>query len=135
MMVRNPTNVGPGQENHVIWNVGAQWGAFLNSEGKNTVGSASQFWQTPGPNRGRLRICRIGSTFYLARRLQGAASFTLTHTFVRPDMPATVQAGIEATAWNGHAGFPNFAVDPDVVGTWDYVRFFPINDAAQCLAE
>jgi hypothetical protein len=134
MMVRSP-DTGPGNEDHVLFSVGAQWNALLNSEGKNTVNSASQLTQTAGPNRGRLRICRIGSTFYLARRLQGAAAFTLTHTYVRADMPATVQAGMEATAWNGHMGFPNFALDPDLVGTWDYVRFSSITDPAQCLAE
>ena len=71
----------------------------------------------------------------MARRLQGQAAFTLTHTYVRPDLPETLQAGMEATAWNGHNGFPNFAVDPDLIGTWDYVRFLPITDPADCLAD
>jgi len=135
ILVRDPaSSTVPNAENWVMYDVGRQR-AFVGTEGKTTVESDSVLILQPGPNSGRLRICRVGSTVILARRLAGEAVFTQRHVFDRPDFADLLQVGMCATAFNVVATAPDPTIEPDLRAAWDYVRFSSIATEADCLAE
>lgn len=125
-------------EDHVLWNVGNQF-SVPGTEGKITEGSVSDLTLTnlPGslaePTPIQLRMCRLGDTFVLADRFPGETSFSVVHEFLHASMPDTVQVGPAMTSWNGTSGIPNTAVTPDVTAIWNYARFSPIENAADCV--
>ena len=95
----------------------------MGTEGKTTVNSVSTLFLIQGSNNGRLRLCRVGSDFRMYRWLQAENGWTLEHTFARPDMPATLQAGAIA---NG------YQPPPDLHARYDYVRFGAVQNVAGC---
>jgi len=135
ILVRDPaSSTLPNNENWVMYDVGRQQ-VFVGTEGKTTVQSDSDLILQEGPNSGRLRICRIGTTVILARRLAGELEFTERHVFDRPDFPDLLQVGMCATAFNVNGVRPDLTIEPDLRAAWDYVRYSSIETEADCLAE
>ncbi len=133
LLVRDPVH-GEGRANWIMLNVGRQEGARVATEGKTTVNSVSTLELTDGPRQGRLRICRRGSTFVLARQMEGESEFTVTQRYDRSDLPADLQVGLVATAWNSATPEPDRSRTPDIEGTFDYVRFSVPGSDADCTA-
>lgn len=66
---------------------------------------------------------RVGATFQLLRRAPGATSWTLAATFMRPDLPPTLQAGLKLYS----------AASPfDLQATYDEATFASVAGAADC---
>ncbi len=101
LMARDPLGVGNGgSENYVFIVVGYDTND-LSVETKNTVNSVSVYeGPTWGLSDAELRVCRLGGTFYLYKRLIGSATWTLATTYVRNDLPATLQVGANIYALN-----------------------------------
>ncbi|MEM7160587.1 MAG: hypothetical protein AAF799_47560 [Myxococcota bacterium] len=133
LLVRDPEHQ-PGLENWIMHNLGYQ-AEFVGSEGKTTVDSQSMLTLVEGPNRGRLRMCRIGERFILTRRLAGESSFTQTHEFSRPDLPDTLQVGLVANGWNSDGLEPDPSITPDLRASFGYIRLWPGATEADCLAD
>jgi hypothetical protein len=136
LMARDPSSTD-GRENWVIHNVGRQsMEVGVATEGKTTVDSQSTLMLTPGTWSGRLRLCRVGDRFVLARRLSDETEWTQTQAYERPDMPDQIQLGMMVNGWNSNGGSPDFDLDPDVVATFDYIRLWrPDAGEASCTAE
>jgi len=120
-------------ENWVMWDVGAQYNAQPNHEGKTTVNSDSTLYITEGGFSGRIRLCRLGARIELAR--DTGDGFVTIQVFERPDFPDMMQVGLCATAWNGHGGSPNVTIPADLQARWEYARFSPITSPGDCTAE
>jgi len=133
LLVRDPEH-GPGHDDWVMVNVGRQLGELVGSEGKTTVASQSTLELIDGAHRGRLRICRVGSAVVLARMLEGETAWRQIHRFDRADLPADVQVGMVATAWNTAEQEPELGRAPDVEARFDYVRFAVPRSEADCVA-
>jgi regulation of enolase protein 1 (concanavalin A-like superfamily) len=135
LMVRDPAS-GDGSENWVIHNVGRQSMQIgVATEGKTTQNSNSSLQLTPGTFSGRLRLCRVGSRFLLARQLSDESSWTQTNAYDRTDMPNDVQLGMMVNGWNSNGGQPDLDLDPDVVATFDYIRMWrPESGEDSCTA-
>jgi hypothetical protein len=133
LIVRDPASA-PGNQNWLTNNVGFQ-SASVATEGKTTVGSHSELFLRNGTQSGILRICRFGSTFVLARRLEGEDAFIETHRFDRPDLPDQVQVGMMANGWNSTGGDPDTTQSADVDASFDYVRFWVPEAESDCLAD
>lgn len=134
LMARDPVT-GDGRDNWIMFNVGRQEGARVATEGKTTVNSQSTLELVDGPRQGRLRICRVGSTFVLARRMEGEGAFTVMHRYERSDLPEALQVGMVATGWNSAEPQPDLSRTPDITGAFDYVRFSKPEGEADCTAE
>jgi len=134
LLARDPVT-GEGQANWIMASLGRQEGVRVASEGKTTVDSQSVLELIDGPRRGRLRICRVGSRFVIARRLEGEGAFMETQSYDRPDLPDTLQVGMVATGWNSSVPQPDFSRTPDIEGTIDYVHFSAPASEADCTAE
>jgi hypothetical protein len=132
LIVRDPGSVN-GAQNWITHNVGRQQ-PEVGTEGKDTRDSASHLELVDGVHHGTLRICRIGSTFILARRLDNEGDLREMHRFERPDLPETLQVGMMANGWNSADEHPDTSVAPDVEVSFDYVRFWRPRNPADCLA-
>lgn len=133
LMVRDPAH-GEGQANWIMYNVGRQQDDRVATEGKTTVDSQSTLELVDGANGGRLRICRLGSSFILARQLEGESQFTVTQRYDRSDLPGDVQVGMIANGWNSSEPQPDLSRTPDLEGTFDYVRFSVPSGEDACTA-
>lgn len=133
LLVRDPVH-GEGRANWVMYNVGRQLGERVASEGKTTVNSESTLELADGANRGRLRICRLGSSFILARQLEGESQFIVTQRYERGDLPAEVQVGMIVNGWNSSGQQPDLSRTPDLEATFDYVRFSVPTGEGDCTA-
>jgi hypothetical protein len=133
LLVRDPDH-GENQEDWVAHNTGYQ-NQQVGTEGKSTVGSHSELTIQPGIHHGRLRICRIGDEVILTRELDDEDGFRETHRFSRPDLPSEVQVGLMSNGWNSLGVAPDTAREPDVMATFDYVRFWRPAGEADCLAD
>jgi hypothetical protein len=134
LLARDPEH-GPGHDDWVMVNTGRQLGALVGSEGKTTVGSQSTLELVDGAFRGRLRICRVGSVFVLARMLEGETQWRVINRYERGDLPGDLQVGMVATAWNTSEVEPDLSLAPDVEATFDYVRFGAPGSEAGCVGE
>ena len=131
LLVRDPASV-PGDQSWIAHNVGYQ-SASVATEGKTTVSSQSMLFLVDGIHHGRLRVCRIGDMFVLARQLDDESAWTETHRFERPDLPAQLQVGMMANGWNSTGADPDLGLTPDVDVSFDYVRFHLAADEGDCL--
>jgi hypothetical protein len=102
IMVRDPASHGGATENYLFIMVGSNEGASPGVEVKSTVNGAST-WAEPAwnnPTAAELRICRLGTDFYLYKRIPGAMTWILANEtdqmapVARPDLPQTVQLGL-----------------------------------------
>ena len=94
LMARNPAGDNAGQpENYVFIVLGIDEND-LSVETKSTTNSQSNYqgpsWPAPDAE---LRLCRRGAAFRLYKRAMGSESWTLAQTYVRPDLPETLQVG------------------------------------------
>lgn len=151
IMVRTPRSMTrpsqwtPGGQNYVFLSMGAadQPGSY-QYEVKTTLNSSSTLYISNGaPSRATIQVARIGPHLLMLRRDAGGA-WQVHRRYFRPDMPATLQAGLTVyTDWplcetvgsaqqnvtvltNG-ARLPNGGVvagaRPDLAVAFDYVRF------------
>jgi hypothetical protein len=111
LMLRNPA---APPENYVFLDIGFAEQQRLGVEHKSTRDSASTFDETPSSADADLRLCRTGSTISAWRRDPASSSWQLELTVDRPDLPATVQVGLDAST--GQA-------TPDVTIHFDNVSF------------
>ena len=112
---------GGGPENYVFIVLGTDDDPSV--ETKTTVDSQS-VWQGPAwPGAaGDVRLCRVGSSFTMWVRNTGGA-WQLSNTFVRDDLPGTLQVG--PIAYNN-------APTPEVRVSFDFVDFEPVGSEADC---
>ena len=112
ILARDPTSV-PGDSNWIHFNLGNQDG-FLGTETKITDTSVSTLYLTSSgtSHAGVLGMCRVGSTFYTWRLMDGSESFEATETLTHTALPATLQVGMEVNAW----------LDTDLEAAFDYLR-------------
>jgi hypothetical protein len=127
LMARTPVAEGEGaREDYVFIVVGFDVDD-LSVETKTTDDGASVFeGPTWGLGDAELRICRLGDTFHLFKRVIGDPAWTLAISYSRPDMPETLQVGPIAYA--------NTAT-PDLVASFDAVAFAPAASMADCTAD
>ncbi len=101
-------------------------GSRANDSGvlaRTTIAGQSQFTQAPGTHRGELRLCRVGSTYRMLHRLDGATAWTVMEDYYRPDLPETLQVGITAGAWQ---------TPSDLTARFDYVRYAAVPSLDAC---
>ncbi len=104
-------------------------------ETKTTVNGRSALTLHPVPaGPMELRIVRSRADFLVFFRPEGAAEWTLHERFFRPDLPATLQVGVNAYSgwdlvpelWNDAAAFNRTVhgdLSTDLAAVFDYVRF------------
>lgn len=133
LLIRNPVEPG-APENWVLHHLGMNDpdGAGVGVERKITLDSTSELELTSNAFRGRIRICRVGDQVVLTRRLDDEDAFSVSAEY-ELQLEDEVQAGFSLTAWNSQAAEPDLSVEGDVVGLWDYVRYYRISDVAACL--
>lgn len=118
LMARNPTGAS-SPENYIMLNIGRQDGRIptgVGSETKTTENSSSQLFIDQGSHIGELVLCRIGTQFISYRRLTSDADWIQTTTFVRPDMPGSLQVGLIVNA---------FSAPADLRAEFDFIRLLP----------
>ena len=127
-VIRDPAG-GPGTENWIMYNIGAQSAAVpFGVEAKTTVNSNSMlelFAVEPAPYR--LRVCRRGSElryFYTSANVDDWSEIIPTNDHVRDDFPAEVQVGLVAGTWNA----------ADVRGIFDWIVAWRPVDETSCTA-
>lgn len=123
LLARDPASREGGNEDWLMYNVGFQDGR-VGSEGKTTVDSGSTLFIVDGDFRAELVLCRVGDAFVMYRKNEGASSFEETNRFDRADLPETLQVGLIG---NG------YGPTPDLVATFEYVRFSVPSSEAGCL--
>jgi len=104
-------------------------------ETKTTVNGRSALNLHPVPAGWmELRIVRVRADFLVFARAEGAAQWTLQERFHRPDLPPTLQVGVNAYSgwdlvpelWNDAAAFNRTVIADratDLAAEFDYVRF------------
>jgi Protein of unknown function (DUF1349) len=104
-------------------------------ETKTTVNGRSALNLHPVPAGWmELRIVRVRADFLVFYRPEGAAEWTLQERFHRPDLPRTVQVGVNAYSgwdlvpelWSDPATFDRTVITDrptDLAAEFDYVRF------------
>ncbi len=135
LLIRDPLSV-PGDEDWVLHHLGMH-NPFLTGAGierKQTVDSSSEFILAAGEFRGRIRLCRIADEIYLTRKLNDEAEWILTGQYT-VDFTGEVQIGMSVTSWNSTGQLPHPTEHGDLRARWDYMRFWAITDAAQCLQD
>lgn len=100
LMIRNLSSTGGENYVHLVTGFTPDG---LGIEFKSTTNGASDFdTDADGSSIHDLKIQRIGNTFTLSQKLPEETDWTVAATFNRPDLPATVMAGINIyTAQNG----------------------------------
>ncbi|WP_019586722.1 hypothetical protein [Deinococcus apachensis] len=127
-----------GRENWVFLTVGTGNGGVPQFEAKTTVNSASTLELTPARTGWvELRLARVGASFVLLHRLDGGR-WTLHKAYFRPDLPATLQVGLNAYTdydtiqrylrrgeYDPRQANGSLVPDgqPDLIGRVDFVRF------------
>jgi hypothetical protein len=94
ILARDPAS-GPGDVNTVHVALGAgDTGQGTSYEYKSTDGSFSDWIATPtGSPDGELRLRRTGTTIEMYWRPDAVSAWTMIHSVVRADLPATLQVG------------------------------------------
>jgi hypothetical protein len=122
LMARNPSSQGGATENYLFVMAGHTEGndgvAHQGIEVKTTT-NGSSVWDEPDwpSNDADLRICRLGSDFYLYKRVPGTTTWMLSNQsrqaapVSRPDMPDTLQVGMAL----------NFSANSDLQVAFDYI--------------
>ena len=120
------------------WAMSARGRHFeLGLEAKTTRNSTTDaLRRSPGSVRGRLRLCRLGDDVHLLHHDPDAGwQSALDVAFVvRPDLPATLQVGLFAGAWNSDTDQPGEG-PVDLEATFDHFEVRRIRALADCTAE
>lgn len=102
----------------------------LSVETKTTVDGVSTYVGPAWPSGdAQLRICRLGSSFVLLKRIVGVTTWTLATTYERPDLPDTLQVGPNAYAVSDPG------ITPDLTVSFDEVIFADVENLADCRAD
>lgn len=141
----NPAQWTPGGQNYVFLSTGAANNSgTYQYEVKTTLNSQSTLYISNGaPARSSIQVARVGPHLILLRREAGGV-WRIHQRYFRPDMPATLQAGLTVyTDWptceavgvqyqnqfvltNG-LRLPNGVTlntcNPDLMAAFDYVRY------------
>lgn len=138
LMIRDPASAidnGQSNDHWILQHLGMHAPATtgVGIERKFTQASISGLDTLSGEFRGRLRLCKVGTTVMLARKLIDEDAFTITGEYMMDVDP--VQAGMSLTVWNTSTANPDHSVNGDVVGEWHYVHFWKIQDLAKCLED
>jgi hypothetical protein len=123
VLVRSPQN---SSENWINFTVGQARGKSV-FERKSTRSTSSILVLNPASAGWlELRQVRIGNRFYLLRRAD-AGKWIVHWTYIRRDLPATLQVGFDAQSGSGddHA---------DLLAQLDYVHYAPTNVPARLRA-
>jgi hypothetical protein len=123
LLVRSPQT---STENWINFTVGHARGKSV-FERKSTRSTRSILVLNPAPAGWlELRQVRIGNRFYLLRRADGG-KWIVHWTYVRRDLPVTLQVGFDAQSGSGddHA---------DLLAQFDYVHYAPTNLPARLRA-
>ena len=123
VMARNGDS---GRENYVFIVVGDD-GDGLSVETKTTQNAESKFegpaWDSPNAE---LRLCRFGEAFTAYKRHVGTNdTWTLAKTFDRPDLPDTLQVGVNIYTDS----------EPDLQIRYNNIAIQPISSEADCPAD
>jgi len=141
----SPAQWMPGGQNYVFLSLGAASNpGTYQYEVKTTSNSVSTLYiSNNAPSRASIQVARLGPHLIMLRRDQGGA-WQVHRRYFRPDMPATLQAGLtvytdwpvcEAVGFQYQNQFvltnglrlPNGAMvsgwNPDLVAAFDYVRY------------
>ncbi len=126
-VVRDPASKD-GDQDWVMYNFGQQYMGF-GREAKTTEGSDSvlSIYDAPAEhNSGKLRVCRIGSTFYLYHWMENESGWDAedaAEKFEREDLPKTVDVGMIINA----SGTPK-----ETRAEFDYIKFTEVASRADC---
>lgn len=131
IVVRDPVH-GRNADNWLMVNIGHQ-AEFVGTETKTTVNSQSVLLLDEAPHRGRLRLCRVGSTYVMARFLTNDEAWTEIRRYERPDLPDEVQLGLVTNGWNSLGPQPDPNVAPDLFARFGYARFRRPASVEDCL--
>jgi hypothetical protein len=97
----------------------------LSVETKSTLNSMSMYEGPSWPSGdAELRLCRVGSMFYMYKRGIGEATFTLAKTYDRPNLPTKLQVGGNVYSLSA----------PDLVAHFDEMTFADASSEADCAA-
>ena len=125
LIARNPEVEGDA-ENYVFHVLGwRDWEDYLSTETKSTRNGSSVVTapQWPSPHA-ELRICRHNAIFVLLARESAESEWSHIKSYTRTDLPGTLQVGAIAYAED--------ADGPDLLATWDELRFAPVQSAEDC---
>ena len=127
-VVRDPASSG-GDQNWIMYNFGQQYMGF-GREAKTTEDSDSvlSIYDAPAKhNSGKLRVCRIGSTFYMYHWMENESAWNAEEAaeeFEREDIPKTVDVGMIINA----SGTPK-----ETRAEFDYIKFSEVGSKADCV--
>jgi hypothetical protein len=114
------------QHNYVFVVVGDRR-YYLAVETKSTTNSSSRVDGPEWPSGdAELRLCRVGSKFYLYKRAIGATSWIEAASYDRPDLPETLNVGPFAYAYTR---------EPDLRASFAYVSIEPVSSANDCTVD
>jgi hypothetical protein len=135
LMARAPGGQTAG-ERWVLHDIGTQGEGTAGTASKSTTfsvgtGAVTDKTEHVGPRSGAVALCRVGSLFGLYRLVGVSPTWELMDTYVRDDLPETLEVGIMATAWP-----PAPEVDPpaDLDARVDFVRFATPQSWEDCLS-
>jgi hypothetical protein len=112
--------------NYVFVVVGDR-GGYLSVETKSTTNSTSDVSGPEWPSGDAdLRLCRVGSKFYLYKREIGETSWTEAVSYDRPDLPETLNVGPFAYAYTSN---------PDLRASFAHVSIEPVSSVDDCSAD
>lgn len=127
-VVRDPASKD-GDQNWIMYNFGNQYMGF-GREAKTTEGSDSvlSIYDAPSKhNSGKLRVCRVGATFYLYHWMNNESGWIAEEAaeeFERKDLPQTVDVGMIINA----SGTPK-----ETRAEFDYIRFGGVVSKDDCV--
>lgn len=127
LVVRDPASKD-GNQNWIMYNFGQQYMGF-GREAKTTEGSDSvlSIYDAPAKhNSGKLRVCRVGSTFYLYHWMENESGWNAEEAaekFERDDIPKTVDVGMIINASEA---------PKETRAEFDYIRFSEVGSKADC---
>lgn len=123
LMARNPQGAMTGASENYVFIVAGFDEVDLSIETKSTMNSVSTYDGPAWPSGdAELRLCRVGSAFYLYKRPLAGGTFALAATYDRPDLPSMLQVGVNVYSLNA----------PDLVANFDEVTFAETTSVADC---
>jgi len=123
LMARDPQGEMPGASENYVFVVAGFDEVDLSIETKSTVNSVSTYEGPAWPSSdAQLRLCRLGSKFYLYKRAVGASKYGLAQTYDRPDLPAKLQVGANVYSYT----------TPDLVAQFDEITFASAATQVDC---
>ncbi len=126
-VVRDPAS-NNGNQNWIMYNIGQQDMGF-GREAKTTEnsGSALSIYAAPAKyNSGKLRVCRIGSMFYMYHWLENETKWIAEdiEQFKREDLPQVVDVGMVINAYD---------TPREIRAEFDYIKFSSVDYKADCI--